>query len=65
MAASMKIVVLWDFAMIVLMMEAVSTFETSVNFYETATEQHPRRQSSSTVNISTKRRYVWTEGPGS
>jgi hypothetical protein len=28
----------------VLIMEAVSTSETSVNFYQTYTEQYPRRQ---------------------
>jgi hypothetical protein len=56
-APGMKITVFWDVAqcslvvdqrfrgasIIVLMMEAASTSETLVNFYQT-TEQHPRRQ---------------------
>jgi hypothetical protein len=35
MAASMKMTVFWDDAMIALMMEAASTSETSVKFYRT------------------------------
>jgi hypothetical protein len=44
-AASMKVTVFWDIApyslMIALMMEAVSTSETSVNLYQTARRNIP------------------------
>jgi hypothetical protein len=40
-AASMKMAVFWFVAMIALVMEAASTSETSVNFYQTILRNNP------------------------